>query len=128
MNRTIILSGILLIVIAIIFGAFGAHLLKELITAEKLLSFEVGVRYQMYHGLALLIIGMNADKFTFSLQPVIQLIWYGVILFCGSIYLLALQDVFKVSLSYLGPITPVGGTLLIVAWVILFIKFIRSKA
>ncbi len=68
MNRTSVVSGILLIVIAIILGAFGAHALKEKLEVSQLDSFEVGVKYQMYHGLALLALGIGSNQFGFSLK------------------------------------------------------------
>lgn len=127
MNRTSVIFGIVLIVIAIILGAFGAHALKERLTLEQLASFEVGVRYQMYHGLALLVIGLSASRFDFSLKPFVYLVLSGVVAFSVSIYFLAMQDFLGVKLSFLGPITPIGGTLLIVAWGILLWKVIKMK-
>ena len=128
MNRTSVLSGIIFILIAIVFGAFGAHALKEKLELAQLNSFEVGVRYQMYHGLALLAIGLAARQIPFSLKAFNGLIIAGTIAFCVSIYLLALQDVIGIKLPFLGPITPIGGTILIIAWVILLVKFIRTKS
>lgn len=127
MNRTSLISGIILILIAIILGAFGAHALKDKLTVEQLGSFEVGVRYQMYHGLALLILGFGATQLKFSLKGVNALIIAGVIAFCASIYFLAMQDMLGMKLKFLGPITPIGGTLLIIAWGILLWKVISTK-
>lgn len=127
MNRTSVITGIVLIVIAIILGAFGAHALKEKLEPAQLNSFEVGVRYQMYHGLALLAIGLAATQLKFSLKAFNSLIIAGVIAFCFSIYFLAIQDLIGVKLSFLGPITPIGGSLLIIAWIILLVKFIQSN-
>lgn len=127
MNRTSLISGIILILIAIILGAFGAHALKDKLTVEQLGSFEVGVRYQMYHGLALLILGFGATQLKFSLKGINALIIAGVIAFCVSIYFLAMQDMLGMKLKFLGPITPIGGTLLIIAWGILLWKVISTK-
>ena len=68
MNRRIVLAGVILIIVAIILGAFGAHALKEVLTNQRLNSFETGVRYQVYHGLALLILGFNSNKLLFDLN------------------------------------------------------------
>lgn len=127
MNRTSVILGIILIIIAIILGAFGAHALKEKLSVEQLSSFEVGVRYQMYHGLALLTIGLSAARFEFSLKTFNYLIITGVIAFSVSVYLLSMTDLLGIKLSFLGPITPLGGTLLIVAWSLLLWKVITSK-
>jgi uncharacterized membrane protein YgdD (TMEM256/DUF423 family) len=117
-----------MLVVAIILGAFGAHALKEHLTPEKLNSFEVGVRYQMYHGLAFLLLGLSTDKVQFSLKLPTRLIFIGVIMFSGSIYFLAIQEMLGVSLKFLGPITPLGGLLMITGWLLFMVKIIRSKA
>ena len=127
MNRTSVITGIVLIVIAIILGAFGAHALKEKLEPAQLNSFEVGVRYQMYHGLALLALGLAANQFQFSLKLYNRMIIVGVIALSLSIYLLAIQGIIGTKLSFLGPITPIGGSILIIAWIILLVRFIRFK-
>ena len=127
MNKKIVVTGIIFLVLGIILGAFGAHALKAVLTEERLLSFETGVRYQIYHGLALLAVGMNADRFSFSIASWFKLILIGIICFSLSIYLLAMQDVVGIKLSFLGPVTPIGGSLLIGGWVILLLKVIRTK-
>jgi len=128
MNKSIVISGIIMLVIAIVLGAFGAHALKEHLTLEKLNTFEVGVRYQVYHGLAFLILGMNADRVQFSLKLPIRLIFAGLLMFSGSIYFLAIQEMLGVSLKFLGPITPLGGLLMIMGWILFLVKIMRSKA
>ncbi len=128
MNKSIVIIGIVMLVIAIVLGAFGAHALKEHLTPEKLNTFEVGVRYQVYHGLAFLILGFSADKFQFSLKLPTRLIFVGVLMFSGSIYFLAIQEMLDVSLKFLGPITPLGGLLIITGWILFLIKIMRSKA
>ncbi len=127
MNKSIIINGTVLVLIAIILGAFGAHTLEKHLTPDDLKTFEVGVRYQMYHGLAFLILGMNADKVQFSLKLPIRLIFAGLILFSGSIYFLAIQEMLGVSMKFLGPVTPLGGALMIIGWIIFLVKIIRSK-
>ena len=127
MNKTSVITGVVFIVLAIILGAFGAHALKEKLDPEQLSSFEGGVRYQMYHGLALLAIGLAADKFKFSLKAFNTLVLIGTIGFSVSIYLLSIKDIIGADLSFLGPITPIGGSILIVSWVILLVKIFRSS-
>ena len=128
MNKSAVIIGVVMMVIAIILGAFGAHGLKEHLTPEKLNTFEVGVRYQIYHGLAFLILGLSADKVQFSLKRPIQFIFGGVLMFSVSIYFLAIQEMLGVSLKFLGPVTPLGGVLMITGWILFLVKIIRSKA
>ncbi len=128
MNKKIVIIGIVLIVLAIILGAFGAHALKEILSEQKLKSFETGVRYQIYHGLAFLILGLNNDRFSFSINRPIFLILLGVILFSSSIYFLTMQGPLGVSFKFLGPITPLGGLLMIVGWIVLLFGVVKNKA
>lgn len=123
-----LVTGAILILIGIALGAFGAHGLRETLTIEQLDSFEVGVRYQIYHGLTLLIIGFNTGKLNFSPSLFNKLILTGVILFSGSIYLFACKDLIGMNppkIAYL--ITPLGGVSLMAGWAILIIKMIQSK-
>jgi uncharacterized membrane protein YgdD (TMEM256/DUF423 family) len=128
MNRTIALTGTILLLISIVLGAFGAHALKELIKEEQLISFETGIRYQMIHGLALLVLGLNASRHSFPLKTIFRLLLIGVLLFSVSIYFLSLQDVLEVKLKFLGPITPLGGLLMIVGWSVYGVQLIRSNS
>ena len=125
MNKKIIVTGAVLIVVGIILGAFGAHALKDVLTEAQQVSFETGVRYQMYHGFALLILGANADRILDRPKWVISFLLSGVLLFSVSIYLLALQKVMGVQLTFLGPVTPIGGVLMILGWGV-FIKNLLS--
>lgn len=109
--------------LAIILGAFGAHAFKKILTEEKLTSFEVGVRYQMYAAFALLIIGYNGNFTQSSIDWAYYGISGGTLLFSGSIYLLSFADYWKVNLKLLGPITPLGGLLMIVGWIALMVSF-----
>ncbi len=127
MRKNSLIVGAVLILVAIMLGAFGAHGLKELVSPEKIATFEVGVRYQMYAGIVLLILGFNADKLQFSLKWVSNLILAGVILFSGSIYALSMQELTNVSLKFLGPITPMGGALMIIGVSIFCLKLIKKQ-
>jgi uncharacterized membrane protein YgdD (TMEM256/DUF423 family) len=127
MNRKIILIASLFGLTAILFGAFGAHALKSLLNENQLISFETGVRYQMYHALFLLFLGTTS----FVTEKVKKMIFYmviiGVFIFSGSIYLLATNDVTSIDFKFLGPITPIGGLLLIGAWIALFLNILKQK-
>jgi uncharacterized membrane protein YgdD (TMEM256/DUF423 family) len=81
----------------------------------------------MYAGFALLILGLNTDRFQFSLKWIVRLLLFGIILFSGSIYGLAMQEVFSFSLKFLGPITPLGGLLQIVGWFLLLYKLVKHS-
>ena len=124
MNQIALISGSILGILSIVFGAFGAHALKKVLTEERLNSFEVGVRYQMYAAITLLIIGFHLDFTTTTEKWAYYGIFWGCILFSGSIYFLSLKDVFKANLRFLGPITPLGGLLMIVGWIMLLVSFL----
>lgn len=124
MNQIALISGSILGILSIVFGAFGAHALKKVLTEERLNSFEVGVRYQMYAAITLLIIGFHLDFATTTEKWAYYGIFWGCILFSGSIYFLSLKDVLKANLRFLGPITPLGGLLMIVGWIMLLISFL----
>jgi uncharacterized membrane protein YgdD (TMEM256/DUF423 family) len=126
MNKRIAIRGLILIVVAIAFGAFLAHTLKDKLDLSQLSSFETGVKYQFYGGLILLIFGLNWDKFNFSIRLQTNLFYIGVCLFSLSIYLLTLFS--SVIPSYvLGPITPIGGSLMIISLAWIIIKIWKSK-
>ena len=127
MNKQIAIVSVLLIALGIILGAFGAHGLKQVVSPEKVVSFEVGVRYQIYHGIALLILSLNASKIEATLKVFLAFILGGILFFSGSIYLLALNDLFGADLSFLGPLTPVGGVLMIAGWGVLVRQLLKMK-
>ncbi|MBB3124103.1 MULTISPECIES: DUF423 domain-containing protein [Mesoflavibacter] len=127
MNKRILILASFLGLTSVIIGAFGAHGLKEVLDAEQLQTFEVGVRYQMYHALFLLFIGL-IDKISEKTKSTIfYLVFVGVIFFSGSIYGLATNDLTGFDFSKIALITPIGGALLIASWAILLINFLKYK-
>ena len=126
MNNFLIRSGAILFALAIIFGAFGAHALKDVVSEKAISSFEVGVRYQFYQALAFLIIGFSKDKLSFNLRPISIGMLLGISLFSTSIYLLALKETLPFSVYFCGPITPIGGLILIVSWVFFILKLYKK--
>ncbi len=114
--------------IGVCFGALGAHSLKKVLTPESLAAWETGVRYQLIHGLAILIIATN-DRLMESkgIISVLRLFISGILLFSGSVYLLSTQSVSGLSVSFLGPITPIGGVLMITAWIMLFLQAVKTN-
>lgn len=124
MKQLALISGSILGILSIVFGAFGAHALKKVLSEDRLSSFEVGVRYQMYAALTLLLIGYNFQFVDSYERWAVYGILYGCILFSGSIYLLSFKDVWKVNLRFLGPITPLGGVFMIIGWLIILVTFL----
>ena len=108
---TFILGGL-----TVVLGAFGAHLLEELLSVDQLASFETGLRYQFYHVFFLMILSLIPRVEEKDKNRIALLIYTGLLLFSGSIYLLSMQDIFGLDLGFLGPVTPIGGSLLIFAW------------
>jgi uncharacterized membrane protein YgdD (TMEM256/DUF423 family) len=128
MKKRIIASGAILGMIAIILGAFGAHALKKVLSIDQLVTFETGVRYQMYHALFLLFIG-NYDALSQKKQKSIYyLVLSGVALFSGSIYLLATNSLTSFDFKIIGFVTPIGGLLLIIAWFVLLTSIFDKKS
>lgn len=123
MNTTALLFGAFFGAVAIILGAFGAHLLKKKLNSELLQSFETGVKYQMYHAIVLLVLGFNLDTSTLS-NSIIYVFVIGVFLFSFSIYGLVLSSAKNKKLRFLGPITPLGGLLLVLGWLLLMYKYV----
>ncbi|MDF2477374.1 MAG: hypothetical protein K0S24_2857 [Sphingobacterium sp.] len=124
MNNIVIITAALLGALAIILGAFGAHAFKKILSAEKLDSFEVGVRYQMYAAITLLVLGLNLSFDYQSERVAYYLITLGTLLFSGSIYFLSFAEYWKKNLKFLGPITPLGGLLMIMGWIAIIIRFL----
>ncbi|MEZ4786348.1 MAG: DUF423 domain-containing protein [Flavobacterium haoranii] len=116
MEKKIIITALILGMISIILGAFGAHALKKVLQPEQLTSFETGVRYQMYHALFLLFIATTNMIALKEKAIVFYLALVGVILFSGSIYLLSTSAISGLKLRFIGPVTPLGGLLLIGSW------------
>lgn len=127
MDKKIISTGAVLGMIAIILGAFGAHALKKVLSVEQLVTFETGVRYQMYHALFLLFIGLLPSLSQKAKNSIYYLVVFGVLFFSGSIYLLATNDLTSFDFKVIGFITPIGGFLLISAWAMLIFDFLRAS-
>ena len=113
--------------LSVVFGAFGAHSLKALISIESLQTFETGIRYQMYHAILLLFVGNTGLIQQKTKKIVFYLIILGVILFSGSIYGLATNNITSFDYKTIGFITPIGGLLLIISWLLLLISFVKMK-
>jgi len=128
MDKKLIISGAILACLAIILGAFGAHSLKTILTPETLQSFEVGVRYQMYHALTLVFIGLSHGLPKSVKSILFHFFFWGILLFSGSIYILSFKDFMSFPIEKIALVTPLGGMLFIVGWIVFTVKIIRLKS
>ena len=113
--------------LSVILGAFGAHAFIKILSPERLESFETGVRYQMFAALFLLFVGWILKFETKSENWISLLMIFGTLIFSFSIYLLSFQDHWGIKLGFLGPITPIGGLMMIISWLMLILYFLRNK-
>ena len=127
MRNKFVVTGAVLCGLSVLLGAFWAHFLKDRLGADSISTFETGVRYQMYHGFALLISGVLFENVNKRIRWIFGLFAVGAVLFSGSIYLLSLDELLGYSLSYLGPLTPLGGLMLILGWVLLAVESISFQ-
>lgn len=120
-----ITTGAIFGALGIIIGAFGAHALKKIFNEDQLKNFETGVKYQMYHALLLVIIGFNIQYITSYENLLFYSLTFGIVLFSFSIYGLCISSARNKKLKILGPITPIGGLLLLLGWIILILNSIN---
>ena len=128
MEKKIILTALCFGFVSIILGAFGAHALKKVLDTDQLSSFEVGVRYMMYHALFLLFVGTTQLLLPEQKNLIYYFTLLGTLFFSVSIFLLSTSAVTGINFKYLGPITPIGGLLLIISWSMVFYYVITKKA
>ena len=127
MDKKISITGAWIGMVAIILGAFGAHALKKVLTPEQLISFETGVRYQMYQAFFLFFLASQNDILEKTKKTIFTLILSGTLFFSGSIYLLSTTGITGINFKPIGFITPIGGVLLILAWGMLGYSIIQSR-
>ena len=127
MDKKISITGAFIGMVAIILGAFGAHALKKILTPEQLISFETGVRYQMYQAFFLFFLASQNDILEKTKKTIFTLIISGTLFFSGSIYLLSTTGITGINFKPIGFITPIGGVLLILAWGMLGYSIIQSR-
>ena len=127
MKNFTLIMGAVYGLLSVILGAFGAHALKKVLSVEKLQSFETGVKYQMYSALFLLIVGYILKFESPSEKWISILMIAGTFLFSMSIYFLSFSEVWNTNLKFLGPITPIGGLLMIISWTMLIFYFVKTK-
>jgi uncharacterized membrane protein YgdD (TMEM256/DUF423 family) len=121
-DRTFLLLGALLAFLGVAAGAFGAHALGGRVPAERLATFEIGVRYQMYHALALLAVAWAAGRWPGGMTVAAGWLFVtGVVIFSGSLYAMTLGGP-----RWLGAVTPVGGLCLLAGWLLLALRVVRG--
>ncbi len=128
MNKIFLIIGTILAGLAVALGAFGAHGLKKLVGPETISTYQTGVQYQMYHALALLLLGVLYERSQSSLINFAGFFFIaGVVLFSGSLYLLvSLKAMNKLGTTGIGIMIPIGGLLFIVGWILLLISLVKK--
>lgn len=112
-------------IIAVIFGAFGAHALKAQLSATALENWKTAVNYQFVHALALLLLATLPTNRLIRLSA-----WFfalGIVCFSGSLYLLSIREILTINIAFVGPITPIGGLFFIIGWVFLFFSAFKKN-
>lgn len=127
MNKTILITGTIFGILGISLGAFAAHGLEKLVSEDAISSFETGVRYQIYHAFLLLILGATNIIEEHKKKNVYLLVLAGIVLFSGSIYGLATNELSAFNFKTISLVTPLGGLLLILAWALLLFAIIKDK-
>lgn len=120
--KTWIITGAILMALAVVLGAFGAHGLKSRVSPEDLVIFETGVRYHSIHALGLIFLGIMGFHYQAEvIQIPAVLLSVGILIFSGSLYILVLSGI-----RWMGAITPLGGVAFIAGWLLLAYRLIKS--
>lgn len=119
------LFGVIFMFLGVLLGALGSHALAEKLSANSMVSFMVAVRYLIYHGLALLMLSGLPSISEIVKERVVLLLVTGTVVFSLSILLLSTKSIHGLAVSFLGPITPIGGLILLLGWGYLIVQFIR---
>lgn len=121
-NKMVALSS-LLMALAIGLGAFGAHALEDILSSERLQTWETAVQYQAWNSLGIILMVLVGKSFSVDVKPTTLLLLCGIFVFSGSLYTLCLTDI-----SWLGAITPIGGILFIIGWSLFGWKLFTKKS
>ena len=115
--------GTALLAIAVLIGAFGAHGLKNLVEADKLVTFETGVRYHFYHGFGIIILGLIQQNFqSLKLNVSLYAFFVGTLLFSFNCYFYVLS-----GMKIFAMIVPLGGLMFVLGWIVLMVKLIKLR-
>ena len=120
MCRALVAAGGVLGFLAVALGAFGAHALKEHISADRMATYQVGVQYHLAHSLAILLVALMADRL--RVRAVGWLWVAGIVIFSGSLYGLAITGI-----RVLGAITPIGGVCFLAGWAMLIVRAASAR-
>ena len=126
-DKNIAATGAFILAATIAIGAFGAHGLKEMLDADSLNTFEVGVRYQMYYAFGIVVLGMFPSISAKLKQRIFWFFIIGILFFSGSIYLLSMNSVLPFETSVIGFVTPLGGLLFIIGWILMAYGLLTLK-
>lgn len=113
-NKLVLNIGLILGATGVVLGALGAHMLKNILDSQALASFETGVKYQIFHALFIIALSILPGK-KFEQSALITFV--GVLMFSISIYCLSIDEYIGLNLRFLGPVTPLGGILMIAGWI-----------
>jgi len=128
MNKIYLSIGGLLLLLAVITGAFGAHLIENQLGPKAAGIFDTGVKYQFYHGLGIILVEViRKDLQSRLLRFAIYSFVVGIICFSGSLYVLAFKDMMGPAIQYVGPITPIGGLFFVIGWTLFIAGVLRAK-
>jgi uncharacterized membrane protein YgdD (TMEM256/DUF423 family) len=119
--------GSIIVLLGIVLGAFAAHALKTRLNAtdSQVQSFKTGVDYQLLHGLAIILLGIISKVYKINIIRTFYMFIIGILCFSFSIYMLTICKLYGYNVSYLGPITPLGGVFFIIGWVFFILKIIK---
>jgi uncharacterized membrane protein YgdD (TMEM256/DUF423 family) len=128
MQKMFLIIGTVLAGLAVALGAFGAHGLKKIVDADTVAIYQTGVQYQMYHALALLAVGILAERFQNGIINYAGFLFIaGIVFFSGSLYLIAsLKAMNKEISTGVGIMTPIGGMLFIFGWILLLFALLKK--
>ncbi|MFD2531257.1 DUF423 domain-containing protein [Gracilimonas halophila] len=118
--KIIIAIAAILLALAVAAGAFGAHALKNVLSAERLETWQTAVQYHAWHALGLMLIALIGLQFDLVVTWPASLILTGIVIFSGSLYVLCLTGI-----GWLGAITPIGGVAFILGWIVFAIKILK---
>lgn len=124
MEKTYLISGAVFIFTSILLGAFGSHILRPLVPESTFFGYSIATNYLVFQGLGLLILGVCTTQYNFP-HYIFHLLFWGTLIFSGSIYLLTIGKILDWNLRFIGPITPIGGIVLLLAWASIFYHFVK---
>jgi uncharacterized membrane protein YgdD (TMEM256/DUF423 family) len=126
MHKQFVFFSGLAIMISIVLGAMGAHMLKSMLNPDQFNSFEVAIKYQGFLSMGVFILALNIERFSFSMKGILTAMLIGMLLFSGSIYLLVAFKTFHLPTTFIGPMTPIGGLVTIISWCIFLYRLIKN--